>query len=191
MNSFYYFPTVIYRDEQPQFVDSLIKFSKNYFQQDENICQTNNMVKEKNISFFVDYLKINAESILLNQGYLTEKYEIYVSYIWGQRLKYGTNVHVHKNSQLCGWIFLKTPVNGSYPLFYDPRLNKKMIEMDYIENENVNISTSIINFNNIKPGTILLTNSWLEHQLTPSKSEELTETLHFIISCKEKLCNMY
>ncbi len=57
-----------------------------------------------------------------------DKYELYVAGLWGQDVKCNgsTNVHVHKNSQMCGWFFLETPKGGAYPVYHEPRMNKQM-----------------------------------------------------------------
>ena len=120
-----------------------------------------------------------------------DKYELYVSGLWGQDVKCNgsTNVHVHKNSQICGWMFLETPENGSYPIYHEPRMNKQMIELDYVPNTEVSNSSSYVHFNNVKPGTILMTNSWMQHQLTPNYAQSETKSIHFIISHRERVCS--
>ena len=87
-------------------------------------------------------------------------------------------------------VFLETPQGGSYPVFYDTRINKQMVELDFVSNERITNATSAIHFNNVIPGTILLSNSWMQHQLTPNTSDKSTKCLHFIISHKDKLCNI-
>lgn len=195
INSFVYFPTIIYRDEQPQWVEFTKQVTEKYFKKqnnDSSFIQTENLVDDVELNFFSEYILKISGDILKNQGYFLEKYNIFLSSLWGQKIFQGsgTDVHIHKKSQLCGWFFLETPENGSYPIYYDPRMNKEIIEMDYIITEQLNVCNSQVHFNNIVPGTILITNSWIKHSLTFHNSKDPTVGLHFIISEKEKLCNI-
>ena len=63
----------------------------------------------------------------------------------------------------------------------------------YIDNEIEwdELHDAELNFNNLKPGTLLIANSWMQHQLTPNTSRDQTRSLHFIISHRERACNMY
>lgn len=194
VNSFAYFPSFVYRDERPEWVEILLNTTEKFFTdktKEQLFYQTININKFDDFSFLINYLNSLAYDILKSQGYHMDQCEFYVSALWGQKIDKtaGTNVHVHKNSQLCGWIFLETPINGSYPIFYDPRKNKQMVELDYILSNEVTNATPSIHFNNIIPGTIIISNSWLEHQLSQNLSDFSSTSLHFIISHKEKLCN--
>ena len=195
MEGFAYFPAIVYRDEHPEWVDYTLKVSQKYFDQQANqgaICQTNHMSNDPEIKFLTDYLLTTGNEILASQGYAMDRYELYISGLWGQEVKgfSGTNVHVHKNSQLCGWFFLKVPENGSYPVYYDTRANKQMIELDFAPSQEVTNATPTIHFKNITPGTVLLANSWMQHQLTPNMSDTPTKSIHFIISHKDKPCSI-
>jgi len=195
IQGFTYFPTIIYRDEKPEFVDKMMKVSQKYLvqkNQQQNLCQISleNELETRELS---DYLIVSSYDILASQGYLMEKYELFLFGLWIQEIKNhsGTNVHLHKNSQLSGWFFLDTPKNGSYPIFYDTRMNKQMIELDFVQTEEITNATSSIHFNNLNPGTVLFANSWMTHQLTANFSDTSTKTIHFIISHKDKLCNTF
>jgi hypothetical protein len=111
--------------------------------------------------------------------------------LWAQETKNGagTNVHVHKNSQICGWFFLDVPENGTYPIYHDTRMNKQMIELDYIQNDEVTAATPAIHFNNMRPGTAMFSNSWMQHQLGNGSSDLPTRCVHFIVSHKERQCS--
>jgi uncharacterized protein (TIGR02466 family) len=194
IQGFTYFPTIIYRDEKPEFVSDLTRVSQKYFQQQnkqEFFCQTISMENDVEVEELKNYLLTSGFHILTSQGYSMEKYELILSGLWAQEIKNygGTDIHLHKNSQLSGWFFLETPKNGSYPIFYDTRMNKRMIELDYVQTEDITNATSSVHFNNLNPGTVLFANSWMTHQLTANFSDTSTKTIHFIISHKDKLCN--
>lgn len=193
MNRFEYFPSCVYRDEHPEWVGYLLQVVKKYYAEVESnglLDQTNHMASDPDLKFFTDYLLLAADTILREQGYNMDRYDLYLSGLWGQdvKCKGGTNVHVHKNSQICGWIFLETPENGSYPIYHDPRMNKQMVELDYAPSQELTASSPMVHFNNVLPGTVLFANSWMQHQLMQNNAETETKSIHFIISHKDKGC---
>ena len=191
MDRFEYFPSCVYRDEQPEWVNYTRQVVQKYYNQtlsQGTLDQTDHMANDPDLKFLVDYLLLASDTILREQGYDMDKYELYVSGLWGQDVKCngGTNVHVHKNSQICGWFFLETPEGGAYPVYHEPRMNKQMIELDYVQGQELTNSSPFVHFNNVKPGTILMANSWMQHQLTQNNSQEETKSVHFIVSHKGK-----
>ena len=194
MDRFEYFPSCVYRDEQPEWVDYTRQVVQKYYDQSASngmLDQTAHMANDPDLKFLVDYLVLASDTILREQGYDMDKYELYVSGLWGQDVKCngGTNVHVHKHSQICGWLFLETPEGGAYPVYHEPRMNKQMIELDYVQGSELTNASPQVHFNNIKPGTILMANSWIQHQLTQNNAQEQTKSVHFIISHKERTCS--
>jgi uncharacterized protein (TIGR02466 family) len=203
MQSFAYFPSLVYRDEHPEWVDYTLKVAQKHFdwtaqnrpeeQKDWPLTQTNHMANDPEIKFLVDYLLAEGNTILRAQGYDVDKYELYLSGLWAQDVKGngGTNVHIHKNSQVCGWFFLETPEGGAYPIYHDVRMNKQMVELDYVQGGELTNASSTVHFNNVVPGTVLFANSWMQHQLTHNASQKQTKSVHFIISHKDKApqCN--
>ena len=195
MEAFAYFPALVYREDHPDWVGYTLQVVQKYYdavQNDSAMAQTMHMANDPDLKFLVDYLLLAGDTILREQGYDMDKYELYLSGLWGQDVKCtgGTNVHVHKNSQICGWFFLETPEGGSYPVYHDPRMNKQMVELDYVQGTGLTNASSFVHFNNVKPGTFLFANSWMQHQLTQNTSQEQTKSVHFIISHKERACNI-
>lgn len=195
MERYEYFPSLIYRDERPDWVGYTLQVVEKYYAAVASVGvvdQTDHMANDPNLKFLVDYLVLASDTILREQGYDVDKYELYVSGLWGQDVKCNgsTNVHVHKNSQICGWFFLETPEKGAYPVYHEPRINKQMVELDYVQGPELVNASSHVHFNNVKPGTILMSNSWMQHQLTQNNSQEQTKSVHFIVSHRERACNI-
>lgn len=191
MDRYDYFPSSVYREEHPDWVNYIRQVVQKYYDQAASIGildQTGHMAGDPNLKFLVDYLVLASDTILREQGYNMDKYELYVSGLWGQDVKCNgsTNVHVHKNSQICGWFFLDTPEGGAYPVYHEPRMNKQMIELDYVQGPELTNASPFVHFNNVKPGTILMANSWMQHQLTQNNSQEETKSVHFIVSHKDR-----
>jgi uncharacterized protein (TIGR02466 family) len=201
MQSFAYFPSMVYRDERPEWVDYTLKVTQKHFdwsvqnrpaeQKDWPVVQTAHMAQDPELKFLVDYLLTSAANILQEQGYDLSRYELYLSGFWGQGVNCtgATDVHVHKNSQISGWMFLETPEKGSYPIFHDPRVSKQMVALDYVQGPELTNASSHVHFNNVVPGTVMFANSWLAHQLTVSGAAAATKTIHFVISHKDKQCS--
>jgi len=191
MDRYEYFPSLIYRDEQPDWVGYTLQVVQKYYAQttsDQALDQTLPMANDPDLKFLVDYLVLASDTILREQGYDVDRYELYVSGLWGQDVKClgGTNVHIHKNSQLSGWFFLETPENGAYPVYHEPRMNKQMVELDYVQGSELVNASSQVHFNNVKPGTILIANSWVQHQLTQNNAQTQTKSVHFMISHRDR-----
>ena len=194
MDAYTYFPSAIYREEHPDWVGYTLQVAQKYYAAAQNggvMAQTDHMANDPDLKFLVDYLVLASNTILREQGYDVDKYELYVSGLWGQDVKCNgsTNVHVHKNSQICGWFFLETPEGGSYPVYHDPRMNKQMIELDYVQSTELTNASTTVHFNNVQPGTILMANSWMQHQLTPNMAQTETKSIHFIVSHRERSCS--
>lgn len=191
MLKFEYFPSNVYRDEHPEWVENTLRAVQKHFdfvKSESPLSQTCNIVDDLNLKFLKDYVADVANFILGDQGYDINKYNVYVSEMWGQEIKSNasTNLHVHKNSQLCGWFFLEAPNGGSYPVYQDSRILKQMVELDYFQDNELKNASSQVHFNNVIPGTFLFANSWLQHQLTINISDKKTKAIHFIINAKEK-----
>lgn len=197
MIHFDYFPSRIYRDERPDLAQQVLPICNVRFDEVRNtnhpFCQTPHLGREADLRQLSDYLLLSAGNILREQGYLVEKYDFYLSGLWGQEIKqHGyTQCHMQKNSQICGWFFLEVPDPSATAVYYDTRINKSMIELDFEQQENIEFATNSIHFNNMQTGTVLFSNSWMQHQLTGSTSDQPTKCIHFTISHRDILCNMY
>ena len=194
MDRYDYFPSSVYREEHPDWVGYTSQVVKKHYEAVASsgvLDQTGDMSNDPDLKFLVDYLVLASDTILREQGYDMDKYELYVAGLWGQDVKCngGTNIHVHKNSQICGWFFLETPEGGAYPVYHEPRMNKQMIELDYIQGPSLVNASSTVHFNNVRPGTVLMANSWIQHQLIQNNSQAQTKSVHFIVSHRERTCS--
>lgn len=196
MEGFAYFPAIVYRDERPDLAAETLPHAVNRInsvrQDHGSVCQSGLLQHDPDFRSVADYVLVSAVDILKDQGYAVDKYDFYVAALWAQEISgsLGTNVHVHRNSQISGWLFLETPEAGAYPIYYDTRMNKAMAELDMALSDDVTNATNAIHFNNIQPGTVLFSNSWMQHQLTGANGEQPTRCLHFIVSHKERICTM-
>ena len=195
MEGFAYFPAIVYRDERPDLVEKVLPTCTQYLDNVRNpewsMCQSAHLGNDPALQEVANYILLSAVDLLRGQGYAIERYDFYIQGLWAQEIVRGggTNVHVHKNSQMCGWFFLEVPQGGAYPVYHDPRANKAMIELDFVQGEEVTNATNSIHFNNVSAGTVLFSNSWMHHQLSGSNTETPTRCIHFIVSHKERPCS--
>jgi uncharacterized protein (TIGR02466 family) len=195
MEGFAYFPAIVYRDERPDLIERALPTCLEHLDrvrdQSSLMCQSAFLAHEPALRELSDYLLVSAVEVLRGQGYAVERYDFHISGLWAQEVKKGagTNVHVHKNSQIAGWFFLEVPENGAYPIYHDTRTNKAMVELDFVQGEEVANATSTINFNNMQSGSVLFANSWMQHQLVGGSSDDPTRCIHFIISHKDRPCS--
>ena len=197
MEAFAYFPALVYRDERPDLVEKVLPAAMKHLDKVRNsmwaLLQSEHIASDPDLRELADYVLWNSVNILKTQGYSVEKYDFYLQGFWAQELTKdaGTNIHVHGNSQISGWFFLETPENGAYPAYHDTRTNKEMVDLDFVQGDQINIATKTIYFNNVNPGSVFFNNSWIQHQLVGGKSNTPTRCIHFIVSHKERQWNTY
>lgn len=196
MEGYAYFPAIVYRDERPDLVEKVLPTCVQALDQVRQpvafMTQSAHLAHNPALREVADYILLSSVEILRSQGYAVDKYDFYLSGFWAQEVSQGsgTNVHVHKNSQICGWFFLETPEGGAYPMYHDTRMNKAMVELDFVQGEEISNATNMINFNSVIPGSVLFSNSWMQHQLVGGNAELPTRCIHFIVSHKERMCSI-
>lgn len=197
MQGFSYFPSIVYRDERPDLVGRIQNICTAYLDrvrphQPLGMLQSEHLGREPDVQDLANYILLSSAKILADQGYDTGKYDFYLSSFWAQEVHpgSGTNVHVHKNSQICGWFFLDQPEQGAYAVYHDTRINKEMIELDPVPTDGITFATSSIFFNDLQAGTVLLSNSWMRHQLIGGSSQTPARCVHFVVSHRERKCNI-
>ena len=87
MEAFTYFPAAIYREEHPDWVGYTLQVAQKYYVAVKNgspMVQTTHMANDPDLKFLVDYLLLAGDTILRGQGYDMDKYELYLSSLWGQ-----------------------------------------------------------------------------------------------------------
>lgn len=189
-NSFSYFPSFIYREEKPEWVED----AKNLLGRveetkdcsfDKQIFQTS-LLQDEEVFCVQEHLMLECVDALGGEGYDVNAYQFKPA-LWGQKLYSGGNhfTHVHRDAVMCALYFLETPELGAYPIFSDPRAGKEMGSLRPSFGEEVTPALSDIHFNNIVPGTILYFASWLPHRLNASQTNQPTSFLHFTLSAIE------
>lgn len=195
MEGYAYFPAVVYRDERPDLAEEVAEAC---LRQLGTISETQGALRQTGVvqhtpefRNLANYVLLTSVDILREQGYAIDRYDFYISGLWVQEVSThgSTNVHMHKNSQISGWLFVDVPENGAYPIYRDTRVNKAMTELDFVQGDEILNATNTIHFGSVQRGTVLFANSWVPHQLA-ARGEEPTRCVHFIVSHKDRPCSI-
>ena len=120
-------------------------------------------------------------NILSWQGYdLTGKIPI-LNELWVQEFpKEGGfhDIHEHGNNHISGFYFLKCSEKTSYPVFWDPRPGKKMMDLRMKDQSKINYGSQQVHYK-VKPGTLMFFNSYMPHSYVHYKGDEKFRFIHF------------
>jgi len=144
---------------------------------------------DERLNEFKNHIFKTSFDILDEQGYNMSLYNLALKHMWVQEFpKSGGghhNSHVHSNSNISGFYFLKCSEKTSYPLFHDCRIMKKMTQLIEKNRESITNASEQISFG-IQPGMFIFFNSYLEHQFTLDNGKDEFRFIHFNIQAIEK-----
>lgn len=191
----YYFPSVVYTIDKPEFLDNLKKISEIHLNEIKKtstkdeiypVFMTNNLYDIPEILPFQYYVGQTAHNLLTEQGYDLLNQETYFSELWCQEhYKHsGMEQHVHGyGSQMVGFYFLDCPEKCSRVVFHDPRAGKNQINFSQKDVNQITLASTEINFIP-KPGMLMMTNSFLPHSFSRHGSDEPIRFIHFNIGLR-------
>lgn len=192
---------LIFQDNS--WLNNLNKFSENYIiksRSENKKCIDNNkdfgfsnhsssLTNDENFFEFTKFICKKSFNFLDEQGYDLSNYFLSVSDLWVQEFaKNGGgnhNTHVHSNSHVSGFYFLKCSNRTSYPVFHDPRHGKMMIQLPEKNIKNVTEASEKINYRP-KPGSLILFNSFIPHEFTVDSGLDPFRFIHFNIQAFPK-----
>ena len=90
------------------------------------------------------------------------------------------NTHIHPNSHISGFYFLKCSEKTSYPMFHDPRPGALMTKLPLKDDSQISLAQDIINYKPT-PGTMIFFNSYMPHEYTVDDGIEPFRFIHFNI----------
>lgn len=199
-----YFETPIYAGYLPELLKNLNKVSDKFINEakkknEDIIKKRNKDLKIKindfalvhhsvsliNISDFKilqDYINKRSLEILEHMGYDLTGYDISLIDFGVQEFaKDGGGYHeghIHPNSHISGFYFLKCSDKTSFPIFKDPRIGKSSIQLPLKNKSEITCGTEQVNYKT-KPGTLILFPSFLEHQFPVDLGIEPFRFIHF------------
>jgi uncharacterized protein (TIGR02466 family) len=145
---------------------------------------TDNNFKEFNI-----FICKTGIDILNAQGYNTDIYSLIISELWVQEFsKKGGghhNSHMHSNSHISGFYFLKCSEKTSFPIFHDPRYVKKALQLTQRNINDTTLASEKISMK-VEPGTFIFFNSYMEHEFAVDDGKEPFRFIHFNLQAVPK-----
>lgn len=190
-NVYSFFPTLVYRNELPGWVkkiEAVVAGKLKNRDAKSKVVQSENLILNQNLEFFNSFILKEAVYALSEQGYDVQKYDFFVSEIWGQMFTPGglNFPHVHPGCQISGLYFFEVSDEGVEIYLHDPRSNKLMTDLVEVQSKSILASSTQVVLTPPVEGTLLMYNSWLSHNVVNNSAAQNVKFLHFNISCKIK-----
>ena len=145
---------------------------------------TNELLNKPEMEPFVNFCSQSACEILDSQGYDISGYTPFFTDCWVQEFsKNGGGshrIHIHENSHISGFYYLKCSENTSFPVFHDPKVGALQLSLP---EKNVQVATiaSKAVYYKPTPGTFIFFNSYLPHEYSPDAGIDDFRFIHFNI----------
>ena len=128
-----------------------------------------------------------AYNILTDQGFDLSNHTLDYTEMWIQKFAYDggghQDTHVHWDNHISGFYFVECSDRTSKPIFHDPRPGRVMLNLP-IKNHSKLCPAMERQIVNVKPGTLLLFNSWLPHQFSVDHGIDPFRFIHFNLQAK-------
>ena len=128
-----------------------------------------------------------GRNILTDQGFDLSNHTLDYTEMWIQKFAYEggghQDTHVHWDNHISGFYFVECSERTSKPIFHDPRPGRMMLNLP-IKNHSKLCPAMERQIVNVKPGTLLLFNSWLPHQFSVDKGIDPFRFIHFNLQAR-------
>lgn len=188
LEEFHFFPTAVYRVNEPSFLDLLREVGDEALQQARSepldvVHPANrswSFHKDARLVEFRDFLIATTYNILQSQGYDTKTFSLFFTEMWYQELFKGADIeaHIHGNSnQMSAFYFVDTPEGSPRFTLFDNRPGKCLINLPENDKNNVTLASDSVNFVP-KAGDLYFINSYAMHKFTRNYSDEAFRFVH-------------
>ena len=213
LHSFSLFDTILYKAEVPEYLKNKDFMSVCDEHTNQAISNAKKLIGERNKKFKIDIkdhgmsyhsgaemykderfhdfellIRNTARNILENQGFDLSNYSIDYTEMWIQKFAYEggghQDTHVHWDNHISGFYFVECSERTSKPVFHDPRAGRMMLNLPIKDHSKLcpAMERQIIS---VKPGTLLLFNSWLPHQFSVDNGIDPFRFIHFNLQAKK------
>ena len=188
-----FFSSPILKIYEPKFLNLEKKcdFYINELYKEDDLVHNSNSELFYDLDFkeFIDFISLKTSYFLDYQGFDISNYKMYFQEMWAQKFnnKGGGNhtTHIHWNSHVSGFYFIKASENTSFPVFHDPRSAALMSKLPFKDEKKVSLGSSSINFK-VKPCVLFLFNSYLPHEFVVDRGKEEFKFIHWNIQMLPK-----
>jgi hypothetical protein len=189
----YYFASVVYTVEEPQFLDEaktvVAEYLKNSEKTPDGLLKQTASLFDGRLESLATHISQSGWNILNSQGYNMSDKTTHLTDFWAQEhQKYsGMDEHVHGyGAQLVGFYFLDCPDEEARVIFSDPNQAKKQINLPENDFSQVTLATTMVNFQP-KAGMLMITNAWVPHLFTKNRSDKPFTFIHFTIGVEKMM----
>jgi uncharacterized protein (TIGR02466 family) len=212
LTSSVYFSSPVYSIEIPEWVDDANKVCDKYIKD----ARKNNVkvIKERENKFgkkigdhgmsyhstslvgdpalkeLQEYIGATSWNVLDHMGYDLKNYELFWTEFWVQEFgdKGGGHHegHIHYDSHISGFYFLKCSDKTSMPVFHDPRPAKLMTQLPLKNETEITLGAHQIHYKP-KQGTMIFFPSYMEHQYVVDDGIEPFRFIHFNLQAVRKM----
>ena len=145
------------------------------------------LYKDDRIYNFELLIRNTARNILEDQGFDLSNYTLDYTEMWIQKFAFKggghQDTHVHWDNHISGFYFVECSDKTSKPIFHDPRPSRMMLNLP-IKNHSKLCPAMERQIVNVKPGTLLMFNSWLPHQFSVDHGIDPFRFIHFNLQAK-------
>jgi len=198
----HYFPTTIWSEKKPDFVKSLNKASDPYIKEARKSKEGKKWVKEngdfgrswhstqllQDTQFmdFRNYVGQKCWEFLDHSGFDMTKYTTFFEQMWVQEFaKKGAghhSAHIHWNTHVNGFYFLKASDKTSVPIFHDTRTGARTTALHMKPNlKGVWAGHEQVHFK-AEPGLLIFFPGYLQHEFSVDHGKAPFRFIHFNIT---------
>ena len=146
------------------------------------------LYKDERFAELVLLVKNTSKNILEDQGFELTNYALSYTEMWIQKFAYEggghQDTHVHWDNHISGFYFVECSDKTSKPIFHDPRSGRMMLNLP-IKNHSKLCPAMERQIFSVKPGTLLLFNSWLPHQFSVDNGVDPFRFIHFNLQARK------
>ena len=197
-----YFPTTIWTEKKPDFVKSLNKASDPYIKESKKSKEakahikahgdfgrsyhSTQLLQDTHFMDFRNYVGQKCWEFLDHSGFDMTKYTTFFEQMWVQEFaKKGGghhSTHVHWNTHVNGFYFLKASDKTSVPIFHDPRTGARTTTLHMKPNlKGVWTGHEQVHFK-AEPGLLMFFPGYLQHEFSVDYGKAPFRFIHFNIT---------
>lgn len=186
------FESPIYVTKKDEWLNEINKTTDKYIKTaslTDNVYHSDDIYLDKKLKKFCKFVLDKSEEVLDEQGFDTKKYKLNFSEMWVQEFdglgKAHHSTHIHSNSHVSGFYFLKCSMNSAFARFHDPRPGAMMTKLYEKDADEFTIASQSVDLK-CEPGTFVFFNSYLPHEYTKDVLGEPFRFIHFNVRADRK-----
>ena len=196
-----YFVTPVWSEIKKDFLKSLNKATDKYIKEAKKMPESKKWLKEHGdfgtswhsrpllpdtqFMDFKNYVGQKCFEYLDHSGFDMSRYTAFFEQCWVQEFakKGGGHhaAHIHWNTHVNGFYFLKASDKTSHPIFHEPRTGARATKLHMKPQKGIRPGTELINFK-AEPGLLMFFPGYLEHEFSIDHGTAPFRFIHFNVS---------